>query len=166
MVWLLASAACAPSVLRSQSAADSAALARIAARITADAVPAHAADSVVIAPPRSRWDSAVVRELRALRHWPPPADMLRALHVWPAELHLDGDLAILRFTSCRCEPEALSTLNWWRQEREYEYRSVTVGAEVRWERVPGRELVRVADGICARSARPENRALRSGSARC
>ena len=164
-VCLVAATACTPAVVRAQSPADSAVLARLAANAMTAKVPGHAADSVVLALPRTRWDSAVVREVRALRHWPPPADTLRAWHVGPATLWFHGDRAVVQVTSCRCEPEARSAFNWWREELDYEYRRVGAAEEARWELV-GRGRTQIADGICARSARPETRALKSGAARC
>ena len=164
-VWLLAAAASTPAVLSAQSPADSAVLARLAANAIAAHVPARAADSVVLAAPRTRWDSAVVREVRALRHWPPPADTLRAWHVGPTALWFRGDRAVVQVTDCRCEPDARSRLNFWRQEQDYEYGRVGAPEDARWELVR-RGATSVADGFCARSDRPETRALKSGAARC
>ena len=151
---LLAAVACAPAALRAQTSADSAALARLVAAATAANVPAHASDSVMLALPRTRWDSAVVRELRSLRHWLPPADTVLALHIEPTTLWLQGDRAIVTVSFSRCQLEVRSTLNWWRTVREYEFRRVGAPEEARWEAIVGRGTVTSSDGHCTRSAVP------------
>lgn len=151
---LMAVAICVPVALRAQSTADTAALARVAARVMAEKIPPRASDSVVIALPRTAWDSAVVRELRALRDWPAPADTLRAWHLGPAVLIFEGrERAIVRVALSRCEPEETrSIFNWWGSKTDYEYERVESPIEARWERVRGRGRVTVADGRCDRGA--------------
>jgi hypothetical protein len=151
---LVAAVASAPAALRAQTSADSTALARLVAAITAAKVPAQASDSVVLALPRTRWDSAVVRELRSLRHWLPPADTVLALRIEPTTLWLQGDRAIVTVSWSRCQLELRSTLNWWRTVRQFEFRRVGAPEEARWEAILGPGRVTSSDGHCTRSAVP------------
>ena len=159
-----AAVACVSPTLGAQTRADSTVLARLVAAAATREVPVHTSDSVVFALPRTPWDSAVVRELRSLRRWPPPADTVVALHIGPTALWLEGNRAIVTVRSSRCQLEVRSRLNWWRQDQDYEFRRVGMPEESRWEAVVGRGTVTVADGDCTRSARPESGALESGTA--
>ena len=153
-LWLLATVAFAPSALRAQAPADSAALARLAAAVVAAQMPEHRSDSVVLVLPRTRWDSAVVHELRSMRHWPVPTDTVQALHIGQTTLWFKGDRAIVTVTASRCQLEIRSRLNWWRDSREYEFRRVGLPGEARWEAVVGPRTTTSEDGHCTRSVRP------------